>query len=339
MNENPLLAPSGNPFGAPAFDRIENSHYVPAFEAALAEAKSEVDAIIENEAEPDFENTVLALELCGKKLAAVEEIFFNLNEACTDAEMQQIAEDMAPKLTEFSMYVSLNEILFAKIKAVYEKRDSLGLNKEDMRLLTETYKSYARNGANLSKEDKLVFGKISEELSVASLKFGKNVLGATNAFTLDLTDEEELAGLPDFVKEAAAAEAASRGKEGWIFTLDRPSFMPFMQYSTRGDLRQKLWMAYNSRCIADDFDNDANVHQIVDLHTRSAKMLGYGTYADYATEDRMAKAKETVNAFVADMMARCLPFARKDVADLQTYAEANGFEGQLMPWDFSFWSE
>ncbi|MBR5670675.1 MAG: M3 family metallopeptidase, partial [Bacteroidales bacterium] len=145
--------------------------------------------------------------------------------------------------------------------------------------------------------------------------------------------------LPDFVKEAAAAEAASRGKEGWVFTLDRPSFMPFMQYSTRRDLRQKLWMAYNSRCIADDFDNDANVHQIVDLHTRSAKMLGYGTYADYATEDRMAKTKETVNAFVADMMARCLPFARKDVADLQAYAQANGFEGQLMPWDFSFWSE
>ena len=339
MNENPLLAESKNPFGAPAFDKIENRHYVPAFEAALAEAKAEVDAIIKNAAEPDFENTVRALELCGKKLAAVEEIFFNLNEACTDAEMQQIAEDMAPKLTEFSMYVSLNEVLFARIKAVYEKRDGLGLNKEDMRLLTETYKSYARNGANLSPEDKLVFGKISEELSVASLKFGKNVLDATNAFTLDLTDEAQLAGLPDFVKEAAAAEAASRGKEGWVFTLDRPSFVPFMQYSTLRDLRRKLWMAYNSRCIADGFDNDANIHQIVDLHTRSAKMLGYGTYADYATEDRMAKTKETVNAFVADMMGKCLPYARRDVADLQAYAEANGFEGQLMPWDFSFWSE
>ena len=213
MNENPLLAPSGNPFGAPAFDRIENRHYVPAFETALAEAKSEVDAIIENADAPDFENTVLALELCGKKLAAVEEIFFNLNEACTDTEMQQIAEDMAPKLTEFSMYVSLNEVLFAKIKEVYEKRDSLGLNKEDMRLLTETYKSYARGGANLPKEDKVVFGKISEELSIASLRFGKNVLDATNAFTLDLTEETQLEGLPDFVREAAAAEAASRGKE------------------------------------------------------------------------------------------------------------------------------
>lgn len=339
MNENPLLAESGNPFSAPAFDKIENRHYVPAFEAALAEAKAEVDAIIGNAEEPDFENTILALEHCGKKLNAVEEIFFNLNEACTDAEMQQIAEDMAPKLTEFSMYVSLNEVLFARIKAVYEKRDCLGLNQEDMRLLTETYKSYARNGANLSKEDKQIFGKISEELSVASLKFGKNVLSATNAFTLEITDETQLAGLPDFVKEASAAEAASRGKEGWVFTLDRPSFMPFMQYSTRRDLRQKLWMAYNSRCIADNFDNDANVHQIVDLHTRSAKMLGYGTYADYATEDRMAKTKETVNAFVADMMARCLPYARKDVADLQDYAKAKGFEGQLMPWDFSYWSE
>ena len=339
MNENPLLAESRNPFSAPAFDKIENRHYVPAFEAALAEAKAEVDAIIENTEEPDFENTVLALEHCGKKLNAVEEIFFNLNEACTNDEMQQIAEDMAPKLTEFSMYVSLNEVLFARIKAVYEKRDSLGLNQEDMRLLTETYKSYARNGANLSKEDKQIFGKISEELSVASLKFGKNVLSATNAFTLEITDETQLAGLPDFVKEAAAAEAASRGKEGWVFTLDRPSYLPFMQYSTRRDLREKLWMAYNSRCIADNFDNDANVHQIVDLHTRSAKMLGYGTYADYATEDRMAKTKETVNAFVADMMDKCLPYARKDVADLQNYANANGFEGKLMPWDFSYWSE
>lgn len=339
MNENPLLFPSGNPFGAPAFDKIENRHYLPAFEAALAEAKAEVDAIIENTSEPTFENTVLALELCGKKLNAVEEIFFNLNEACTNAEMQEIAEQITPALTEFSMYVSLNEVLFDRIKTLYDKRESLGLNKEDMRLLTESYKAYARGGANLSKEDKVVFSKISEELSLASLRFGKNVLGATNAFTLDITEEEQLAGLPDFVREAAAAEAASKGKEGWVFTLDRPSYMPFMQYSTLRDLRKKLWVAYNSRCIADIFDNDDNVHQIVDLHTRSAQMLGYGTYADYATEDRMAKNKETVIAFVGDMMEKCLPYARKDVADLQAYAEANGFEGQLMPWDFSYWSE
>ena len=339
MNENPLLVESGRPFGAPAFDKIENRHYVPAFEEALREARAEVDAIIADPAAPTFENTVRALELSGRKLATVEEIFFNLNEACTDDEMQEIAEQMAPKLTEFSMYVSLNEELFARVKAVYEQRSGLGLNQEDLRLLTETYKSYARNGANLPKEDKVVFGKISEELSVASLKFGRNCLSATNAFTLDLTDEEQLEGLPGFVREAAASEAASRGKQGWVFTLDRPSFMPFIQYSTRRDLREKLWRAYNTRCIGDDFDNDANIHQIVDLHARSARMLGYGTYADYATEERMAKTKETVNSFVGDMMDKCLPYARKDVADLQEYAAANGFEGELMPWDFAFWSE
>lgn len=334
-----MLVESGNPFGAPAFDKIENRHYVPAFEQALAEAKAEVDAIIANPQEPTFDNTVLALERCGKKLNTVEEIFFNLNEACTDDEMQQIAEQMAPKLTEFSMYVSLSEELFSRVKSVYDRRDSLALNKEDSRLLSETYKSYARNGANLPKEDKAVFSKLSEELSVASLKFGNNTLGATNAYTLELTEEEQLEGLPDFVREAAAEEAASRGKDGWVFTLDHPSFVPFMQYSSRRDLRERLWKAYNTRCIGDKFDNEANIRKIVDLSTRRARMLGYDTYADYATEERMAKNKETVIAFVGDMMDKCLPYARKDVADLQDYARANGFEGRLMPWDFAFWSE
>ncbi len=339
MNENPLLVETGNPFGAPAFDKIENRHYIPAFEQALADAKAEVDAIIANPQEPTFGNTVLALERCGKKLNTVEEIFFNLNEACTDDEMQQIAEQMAPKLTEFSMYVSLSEELFSRVKSVYERRDSLALSKEDSRLLSETYKSYARNGANLPKEDKAAFSKLSEELSVASLKFGKNTLGATNAYTLELTEEEQLEGLPDFVREAAAEEAASRGKEGWVFTLDHPSFVPFMQYSSRRDLRERLWKAYNTRCIGDKFDNEANIRKIVDLSTRRARILGYDTYADYATEERMAKNKETVISFVDEMMSKCLPYARKDVDDLQGYAHANGFEGPLMPWDFAFWSE
>lgn len=339
MENNPLLAKSGNPYGAPAFDKIENRHYIPAFEQAIAEAKAEVDAIIDNPEPADFGNTVLALEQSGKKLGAVEEIFFNLNEACTNSEMQDIAEQITPKLTEFSMYVALNEKLFARIKTVYENRGNLGLDKEDLRLLSETYKSFARNGANLPAEDKAVFSKISEELSLASLRFGKNVLDATNAYILCLTDEAQLAGLPDFVREAAAAEAASRGKEGWVFTLDRPSFMPFMQYSDIRELREQMWRAFNTQCIGGDFDNDANIHKIVELHGRSAKMLGYRTYADYAIENRMAKTKETVNEFIADMMAKCLPFARRDIVELQAYAGANGFEGKLMPWDFSWWSE
>lgn len=338
--QNPLLSESPLPYGAPQFDKIKNEHYMPAFEQGIAEAKAEVDAIISDSDAPTFENTILALEQSGRTLDRVSSIFFNLLEADSDDEMQEIAEKVSPMLTEYSMYVSLNEALFQRVKSVWDQRESLGLEPDQARLLEKTYKSFARNGANLSAEDKTTFSKYSEELSLLSLQFNKNVLSATNAFVLNLTDSSDLAGLPDFVVEQGASAAAEKGLEGWAYDLSYPSYGPFMKYSTRRDLREKLYRAYNTRAFGGDFDNRENIMKIVDLRMKEAVLLGYGTYADYAIEERMAKTPQTVNDFIEKLLTPSLPAARAEVAEILTFAKANGFEGDaIMPWDFSFWSE
>ena len=339
MKENPLLQRSTHPYQAPAFDKIEIKHYKPAFIAAIEEAKAEIRLIADNTEEPTFANTIEALNTSGRTLNTVAGIFFNLNQAHTNEEMQQIAEEVAPMMTEYSMSIILNPVLFQKVKRVYEKKDSLGLNQEQAKLLEESYKSFTRNGANLPDDKKEEYARLQEELSVATLTFGRNVLNATNAYLLEITDEADLEGLPDYVREMAAADAQAKGKEGWLFTLDHPSYGPFLKYSTRRDLREQLWRVINSKCIGGEFDNTANIRKIVDLRIRVAQLLGYETYADYALEERMAKNPATVNSFLADLMQKSLPFAKRDVADIQAYATANGFEGQLMPWDFSYWSE
>ena len=206
--ENPFLTESKAPFGAPEFDKIKNEHYLPAFEAGIAEAKAEIDAIVANQDEPTFENTIEAMEYAGETLNRVANVFYNLMEANTNDEMQQIAEQISPMLNDYSMYVSLNADLFAKVKAVYEKKDELGLEKDQLKLLEDNYKSFVRGGANLSDEDKELYSKWSEELSLASLQFSKNVLAATNAYTLHITDSADLAGLPEFVKTMAAETAS-----------------------------------------------------------------------------------------------------------------------------------
>ena len=338
--ENPLLTESSAPFGAPQFDKIRNEHYLPAFEAGIAEAKAEIDAIIANQEEPTFENTIEAMEYSGATLDKVAGIFYNLMEAHTNEQMQQIAEQVSPMLTEYSMYVSLNNDLFQRVKAVYEKRNELGLDKDQMTLLEDNYKSFVRGGANLSEEDKALYSKWSEELSLATLQFSKNVLAATNAYTLHVTDETDLAGLPEYVKTMGAETAAEKGLEGWAFTLDYPSYGPFLKYSTNRELRRQLWTAYNTRAIGGEFDNTDIVKKIVDLRIKIANILGYETYADYALEERMAKSKSTVDGFIMQLLEPSLEFAKKDVADVYAYAKANGFEDAgLMPWDFSYWSE
>ena len=338
--QNPLLTESAAPFGAPEFDKISNEHYLPAFEAGIAEAKAEIDAIVANQDEPTFENTIEAMEYAGQTLNTVAGIFFNLMEADTNDEMQAIAEQVSPMLTEYSMYVSLNNDLFQRVKAVYEKKDELGLDKDQLKLLEDNYKSFVRGGANLSDEDKALYSKWSEELSLATLQFSKNVLAATNAYTLHVTDEADLAGLPEFVKTMAAETAKAKGLEGWAFTLEYPSFGPFMKYSANRELRRQVWTAYNSRAIGGENDNTEIVKQIVDLRIKIANILGYETYADYALEERMAKNRTTVNEFIKSLLEPSLKYARKDVADVLAYAKKNGFEGkELMPWDFSFWSE
>ena len=280
--KNPLLTESSAPFGAPEFDKIEDAHYLPAFEAAIAEAKAEIDAIVANPDEPTFENTIEAMEYAGETLDRVAGIFYNLMESNTNDAMQETAEQISPMLTEYSMYVSLNNDLFQRVKAVYEKKDELGLEKDQLKILEENYKSFVRGGANLSDEDKALYSKWSEELSLVTLQFSKNVLAATNAYTLHVTDEADLAGLPEFVRTMAAETAAEKGLEGWAFTLQAPSYSPFMKYSQNRELRKQLWIAYNSRAVGGEFDNSDIVKQIVDLRIKIANILGYETYADYA---------------------------------------------------------
>ena len=338
--KNPLLMESSAPFGAPEFDKIENEHYLPAFETGIAEAKAEIDAIIANQEEPTFENTIEAMEYAGATLNNVASIFYAVMEAHTNETMQMIAEEISPMLTEYSMYVSLNPELFARVKAVYEKKDELGLAQDQMKLLEDNYKSFVRGGANLSDEDKALYSKWSEELSLTTLQFSKNVLAATNAYVLNITDEADLAGLPEFVRTMAAETAAEKGLEGWAFTLDAPSYSPFLKYSQNRELRRQIWTAYNTRAIGGEFDNTEIVKKIVDLRIKIANILGYETYADYALEERMAKSKTNVNEFIMNLLVPSLEFARKDVADVFAYAKKNGFEGdRLESWDFSYWSE
>ena len=338
--KNPLLTESSAPFGAPQFDKIENEHYLPAFEAGIAEAKAEIDAIIANEDEPTFENTIEAMEYAGETLNNVAGIFYNLMEANTNEQMQTIAEQISPMLTEYEMYVSLNPVLFEKVKSVYEKRNELGLDQDQMKLLEDNYKGFVRGGANLSDADKELYSKWSEELSLTTLQFSKNVLAATNAYVLNITDEADLAGLPEFVRTMAAETAAEKGLEGWAFTLDAPSYSPFLKYSEKRDLRKQIWTAYNTRAIGGEFDNTEIVRKIVDLRIKIANILGYETYADYALETRMAKDRKTVTEFIMNLLEPSLPYAKKDVADVFAYAKKNGFEGdRLESWDFSYWSE
>ena len=339
MNKNPFLTESSAPFGAPEFDKITNEHYLPAFEAGVAEGKAEIDAIVANTEEPTFENTIEAMEYAGETLNKVAGIFYNLMEAHTNDEMQAIAEQVSPMLTEFSMYTSLNAPLFERVKTVYEKKDELGLDVDQMKLLEDTYKGFVRGGANLSAEDKETFSRISEELSLASLQFSKNVLAATNAYTMHITDSADLAGLPGYVKTMGAETAKEKGLEGWAFTLQYPSFGPFMKYSENRELRRQMWTAYNTRALSGENDNTELVKKIVDLRIKKANILGYETFADYALEERMAKDRKTVEEFIMQLLEPSLPYAKNDVKAVADYAKANGFTEKLMPWDFSYWSE
>ncbi len=338
--ENPLLSESPLEYGAPQFDKIKVEHYMPAFKQAIKEAKEEIDAIVANAEEPTFANTIEALEYSGETLGRVASIFYNLMEADTNEEMQAIAEEISPMMTEFSMYVSLNEKLFERVKAVYEARESLGLEPDQLRLLEKKYKGFTRGGANLNAEDKEKYGKLSEEESLLELSYGKNVLTATNAFTLELTDESELAGLPDFVVALGKQTAEEKGKEGWVFDLSYPSYGPFMKYSERRDLREKMYKAYNSKALGGETDNTQIVKDIAGHRIEIANILGYSTWADYQLEERMVKTPAEVEAFLEQLLAPSLPAARKEVGDIFKFARANGFDADaLMPWDFSFWSE
>lgn len=337
---NPLLEESTLPYGAPRFDEITNEHYLPAFKAAIKEGKQEIDRIIADSRTPDFANTIEAMERSGKTLDRVSGIFYNLLEANTDEQMQEIAEEVAPLLNEYSMYISLNDKLFERVKAVYERKDSLGLEKDQLRLLEKTYRSFVRQGALLNDEDKERFSSINEELSILSLRFGKNVLAATNAFTLNISDSAQLAGLPQYIIDQAAQNASERGVSGWTFDLTAPSYGPFMKYCNDRELRRTMSEAYNSRAFGGEFDNSQICRRIAELRLEMARLLGYGCYADYAVEDRMLKSTARVQQFLGELMVPSLPVARNEVSQVLHFAKENGFEDdRLEPWDFSYWAE
>ena len=334
---NPLLAEWNTPHETPPFDRIRVSDYEPAFDAAIACSRAEIDAIVNNPRKPTFGNTIVALERQGELLNRIAGLFFNLLEADTSDEMQQIAQRVQPKLTELSNDISLNPELFARVKQVYEHPGRL--RKEDRKLLEDTYQSFARSGAALSDADKELYRKYTSELSGLTLRFGQNALAATNAFTLNITDPKVVAELPAFVREGMAAEAKARGEKGWTVTLQHPSYLPFMTYSSNRELKEKLWKASNSRALGGEFDNTEIVKKIANTRLKIANLLGYKCYADYVLERRMAENTKTVNDFLAELLAATKSYADADYRTVSDYAATLGFKGQLMPWDWSYYTE
>ena len=336
---NPLLEEWNTPYQTPPFSKIELKHYEPAFDYAIEQNRAEIDAIINNPEAPTFENTIVAMEQSGELLGRVSGVFFVLNNCVTSEEMQQIALNVTPKLTALSNDVSLNPELFARVKAVYDQRETLNLDTEDRQLLEETYKSFARSGALLEGEAQELYRQYTTELSNLTLQFGQNALAATNAFALNITDEAKVAELPDFVKEGLAAEAEARGQEGWTVTLQAPSYGPFMTYSSQRDLKEQLYKAYNTRGVGGENDNMENIRKIANLRLQIAKLLGYECYADYVLEDRMAESRTIVNDFLDELCEATLDYAKKDVATVTAYAHELGFEGELMPWDWGYYNE
>jgi len=338
--DNPLLQDWPTPFGIPPFNLIRPEHFKPAVEEAISIAGKEVDDIVSNPAEPDFRNTIEAIEEAGSLLSRITPVLFNLNSSDTTPELQNAAREVSPVLTAFSNDILLNPALFARVKSVYEKRDSLDLNQEEMILLDRKYRNFIRGGAGLAENDKERFRAITVELSTLSLRFEENILAETNDFTLHLTSEEDLSGLPEGVREAASALAGEKGMGGWLFTLHAPSFVPFMQYADRRDLREKLFRAYSRRAFrGNEHDNRELVFRITELRLEMARLLGYSNYAAYALEERMASTPEKVNRFLRTLLEASLPAGNRDLGDIEEYAARHGHEGRLERWDWAYWSE
>ncbi|MCI6417183.1 MAG: M3 family metallopeptidase [Bacteroidales bacterium] len=338
--ENPLVKEWNTPFQTPPFNSIKTEHYKPAMLYAIEQAKQEVNAIIVNRARPDFENTIVALERAGGLLNRISGVFFNINECMTSDQLQQIYMEIIPDLTAYGNDVSMNPLLFAKVKEVYDQRDDIALTTEQRMLLEKTYKSFIRSGALLEGAAKEEYRKVSEELSMLTNQYQMNVLAEQNAFFLNITNKKDLAGLPDYVIAAAREEAKARKQKGWTFTLQYPSFSPFMQYADNRDLREKMWRASAFEANNNnDKDNKEIARKIANLRLRMAQLLGYSSYAEYALEERMAQNPQIVNKFINDLFEASMPFAEKEVKEVQDYANAHGFVGQIQRWDFSYWSE
>lgn len=339
-HQNPLLTEFDTPYGAPPFDKIDVEDYIPAFDEAMARARAEVDSIASNPQAPTFENTIVALERSGEMLSRVSGIFFNLSEAQTSDRMDEIALEVQPKLTAFYNDMSLNPVLFQRVQTVYAGKDSLTLTTEQQRLLEKSYKGFTRQGAALSEADKQIYRELSTELSNLELKFGQNVLAATNDYKLRIpaADSAKVAELPAFVKEAMAQEAKAENYDGWIVTLQTPSMLPFLIYSSQRELKKDVWMANSTKCVGGKFDNTQSVKRIATLRLKMANLLGYKTYADFVLEERMAVNAPSVNNFLGELLAATKPAAEKDFQTVKAYASEQGCT-DLMPWDWPYYNE
>lgn len=336
---NPLLESFNTPHHTAPFEEIKVEDFLPAFQSAIQLAHEEINAITNNTAAPTFSNTIEALEFSGMKLSFISTIFFNLNAAETNDAIQQIAQEVSPLLTKFSNDVSLNETLFERVKTVYSQKENLSLNPEQTMLLEKKYKSFARNGANLSPENKETLRKIDAELSKLSLTFGENVLAENNAYELHLTNAEDLDGLPEGIIEAAKQTATSKNKEGWVFTLDFPSFVPFVTYANNRALRKEITLAAGKKAFQNNqYNNEKIVLDIVKLRQERAKLLGYATHADFVLEERMAETPETVNNFLNDLLEKAKPKAVAQLNQLKEFAIKHGVT-DLQKWDTAYFSE
>ena len=333
---NPLL----QDFDTAPFSKIKEKDYKPAIQEAISLAKKEIENIISNHEVPTFENTTVALDNVGQKLNRISAIFFNLNSAETNEEIQKIAKEISPWLSEFKNDITLNELLFRRIKKVYNQKSNLTLTPEQKMLLNKQYKGFARNGANLKEKDKLELRKIDAELAKLSLQFGEHVLAETNNFEMHVTDENDLAGLPESAKEAAKILAKQKNKNGWVFTLDYPSYIPFMTYANNRKLRKKLSIAFGKKGFQQNsYNNEAIVLKIVTLRYQRAKLLGYKTHADFVLEERMAEKPEKVINFLNDLLEKAKPAAEQEFKNLEDYAKKLDAIDRLEKWDSAYYAE
>ncbi|TWO31785.1 M3 family metallopeptidase [Seonamhaeicola sediminis] len=340
MSYKVLLKPFQTSYNTAPFSKIKEDYFLTAFKEAINNAKGEINAIVSNTDKPSFKNTIEALDFSGEQLDRISSIFFNLNSAETNDTIQKLAQEISPLLSEFSNDITLNEDLFKRIKAVYNQKETLKLTVEQQTLLDKKYKSFSRNGANLSEDKKVQLREIDKKLSQLKLKFGENVLAETNKFEMIITDIEDLSGLPEGTIEAAKQLAESKEKEGWLFTLDYPSYIPFVTYANNRELRKKMSLAFGSKGFkSDDLDNQQIVLDIVKLRHKRAKLLGYQTHAHFVLEERMAETPEKVQNFLNELLEKAKPAAEREFKNLGNFAkELDGIE-KLEKWDGAYYSE
>lgn len=338
---NPFFETYSTPYQVPPFDLIKNEHFKPAIIEGIKKQEAEINAIVSNKQKPTFDNTVLAMENSGKLLARVSTVFYNMNSANTNEEIQAIAKELAPKLSAHNDNIYLNDALFQKVKNVWDNQKNFKLNKEQAKILENLYKSFVRSGANLSEENKKRLREINSEMAVATLKYGQNILAETNSYELVISDKNDLAGLPNELIETAASDAKAKGKTGkWVFTLSNSSVMPFLQYSSNRKLRQEIWNAYQMRANNNnDKDNKELAIKIANLRGEKARLLGYETHADYVLEKSMAKNPETATKLLMDLWTPALNMANKEAADIKEMMLKDGIKDEVQPYDWRYYAE